>query len=168
MRFTLPVRAGLPGWAVLELNDHALGVPVVALERDFRRYAPDGLFYLPAARAGRLAADHPLNTYAFVIATATPVLLHKLVRSRFIDAILCEPHSRTIIRVTDREMTSLMRAQAGDDLHPGTAVRIIAGDAAGLDGVVQALDGDLAYVRVTLIASQPVVLTCPCNELERR
>lgn len=167
-RFHLPIRAGLPGWAVLTLNEHALGVTVAALERDFRRYTPEGLFYLPAARAGRLAADHALNTYAFVMATEPSPVLHKLVRSRFIDAILCEPHSRTIVRVSDLEMTSLMRAQAGDDLRPGMAVRIVAGDAAGLDGVVQQLDGDRAYVRVSLIASQPVVVECACNELEQR
>jgi hypothetical protein len=91
-RYRTPIRAGRDGWAVLLLHERAQGVEVASLELDWHRYLPDAIFYVPAARAGRLAVDHPLNSYAFVVAS-NPGQILKLDRSRYIEGVLCVPQT---------------------------------------------------------------------------
>lgn len=163
-RIAEAVSAGFRGWAVVSLQEFAEGLPLPDLLRDLRRHLPGGTFYFPAFRKGQLQPDDPLAAYVFVVANRSDRRLLRIERSRYVDRVLCLPHSRCISRLTDQELHRMV-TPAAPRLTTGQTVLIQAGDWSGLEGVVVTVLKARVRLRVQLHSRREDV-TLPLSDIQ--
>lgn len=154
------MKAGPRGWAVVSLHEYAEGLTVAELGQDLRRHLPGGTFLFPAVVRGKLDEGNPLAAYVFLMANRTDRRLLAVERSRYVDKLLCLPHTRQISRLTDDDLQRMVQP-SGPAFTPGDRVVITVGDWSGLEARVVAVLKAGVRVRVDLWSRQEEFLISP-------